>query len=77
MAQFYFDCSSATDVLLDRRGRRIDDLAEARAHAARLVQDLISAPGHEDWRDWVMHVSDEEGVEIFDVPFSSLLGKPH
>jgi len=77
MAQLFFDCSSATDVLLDRRGRRVDDLGEARDHAARLVLGLIATPSHEDWRGWVMHVSDEEGEEIFEVPFATLLGKPH
>jgi len=31
----------------------------------------------EDWRGWVLHVSDESGEEIFNLPFDSLLGKPH
>jgi hypothetical protein len=77
MAQLYFDCSSATDVLLDRRGRKIADLGEARDHAARLVLSLIATPSREDWRGWIMHVSDEEGTQVFEVAFSSLLGKPH
>jgi len=35
------------------------------------------APSTEDWRDWVLHVSDDIGEEIFCLPFASLLGKPH
>ncbi len=77
MAQLFFDCTSTTGVLLDRRGRRVEDLVEAREHAARLVLGLIATPSGEDWREWVMHVSDEEGEEVFDVPFSSLIGQLH
>ena len=28
-------------------------------------------------RDWVLHVSDDLGEEIFVLPFEFLLGKPH
>jgi hypothetical protein len=77
MAQVYFHCSSTEDALIDRRGTTVDDLAEARDHAALVVRALISAPGPEDWRDWVLHVSDDDGEEIFEVPFASVLGKPH
>ena len=31
----------------------------------------------EDWRDWVLHVSDDQGDELFVVPFTFVLGKPH
>jgi hypothetical protein len=31
----------------------------------------------EDWRDWVVHVSDDFDDEILEIPFSSVLGKPH
>jgi hypothetical protein len=34
-------------------------------------------PGPEDWREWILHVSDGDGEEIFEMPFSSLLGRPH
>jgi hypothetical protein len=34
-------------------------------------------PGAEDWRNWVLHVTDEFGEEIFALPFASVLGKPH
>ncbi len=77
MAQLYFDCSSADRVLLDRRGYPIDDLTEARDYAAQIVMRLISAPGQEDWRDWVLHISDEDGEEVLEIPFLSVVGKPH
>lgn len=77
MAQIYFHCSTAEGVLIDRSGAALGDLAEAREHAALVVQSLIKAPSLEDWRGWVLHVSDNSGDEIFIVPFASVLGKPH
>jgi hypothetical protein len=77
MAEVYFHCSSAEGVLLDRRGRDVEDLIEARACAIERVQTLISRPSSEDWRSWVLHVSDHDGEEIFAMPFASLLGRPH
>ncbi len=77
MAQVFFHCTSTKGVWIDRSGTAIDDLTEAREHAALVVQSLIMAPTPEDWRGWVLHVSDEIGEEIFTVPFASLLGKPH
>jgi hypothetical protein len=35
------------------------------------------APNAEDWRGWVLHVSDDLGEEIFAVSFASILGRPH
>ena len=58
-------------------GSDVADLAEARACAMRAIHALLTTPGPEDWREWMLHVSDEEGEEIFSVPFASVLGKPH
>jgi hypothetical protein len=77
MAQIYFHCSTAEGVLIDRSGAALGDLAEARDHAALVVQSLIMAPSLEDWRGWVLHVSDDCGDEILIMPFASMLGKPH
>jgi hypothetical protein len=77
MAQIYFHCSTADRVLLDRRGSDVEDLTEARERAFGFVQTFISLPGPEDWRDWVLHVNDADGEEVFNMPFSSLLGRPH
>lgn len=77
MAHIFFHCSSPAGLLLDRHGCAVQDLTEARERAACVVRAFISAPGPEDWRDWSLHVSDEQGEEILLVPFVSMLGKPH
>ena len=46
----------------------MDDLAEARDHATRVVQSFTNERSLEDCRDWVLHVSDDQGDELFAVP---------
>ena len=77
MAQVYFHCSSSREVRVDEFGEAVSDLAEARDYAACVVRSLLMENSAQDWRDWVVHVSDDFGEEIFEVPFSSVLGKPH
>lgn len=77
MAQVYFHCSSSREARVDRFGAAVSDLAEARDHAACVVRSLIMESSAEDWRDWIVHVSDDFDDEIFALPFSSVLGKPH
>jgi hypothetical protein len=77
MAHVYFHCSNPSGLLLDRHGSTVQDLTEVRECAARVVHAFISTPGPEDWRDWTLQVSDEEGEEILQVPFVSVLGRPH
>ena len=77
MARVYFHCSNSEGACIDQRGAAVDNFAEVRAHAARVVQSLIMLEDPEDWRDWTLHVSDDLNDEIFALPFSSLLGKPH
>jgi hypothetical protein len=77
MAQVYFHCSHDDGILVDRCGVMIGDLAEAFEQADAVVQSFIMAASVEDWRGWVLHVSDDLGEEIFSVPFASRLGKPH
>jgi len=74
MTQVYFHCSSADEVLIDRRGAAVLNLSEARDHAARVMQSLISAATEDDWREWVLHVADDLGEEIFALPFADHLG---
>jgi hypothetical protein len=71
MTQVYFHCSNSKKVFVDRRGAMVDDLAEARDHATRVVQSFTSERSLEDWRDWVLH------DELFVVPFAFVLGKPN
>jgi len=77
MAQVYFHCSSTQGTMIDRFGTAVGDLAEARDHADRVKRAMIMTPGPEDCRGWVLHVSRDCGEEIFDLPFASVLGKPH
>jgi hypothetical protein len=77
MAEVFFHCSNRVGVAIDRCGSAVADLAEAQEHATLVVRSLIMMPVLEDWRGWVLHVSDKDGEEIFSVLFASLLGKPH
>jgi hypothetical protein len=52
-------------------------LAEARDQAARVVVLLATSRGPEDWRSWVLHVSDDLGDEILAMTFAFVLGKRH
>ena len=77
MVQVYFHCSNTRSVLRDRRGAFVSDLFEACEEAISRVRSLIASTRVEDWRDWVLHVSDEAGDEIFVLPFAFVLGRPH
>jgi len=77
LAQLYFHCAGMQGVMIDRCGAAVGNLAEARERAALVVRSLIMAPSLEDWRGWVLHVSDDIGDEIFAVSFASMHGKPH
>jgi hypothetical protein len=65
MTQVYFHCSNAKKVFVDRRGAIVDHLAEARNRATRVVQSFTNELSLQDWRDWVLHVSDDQGDELF------------
>jgi hypothetical protein len=75
MAQVYFHCSNADEILVDRRGAAVVDLTEARDHAAQVMQSLIKARTSNDWREWVLHIADDLGEEIVALPFASVLGR--
>jgi hypothetical protein len=77
LAQVYFHCSNSREIRIDQSGAAVSNLSEARDRAACIAQLLISERSAEDWRDWVVHVSDDFDEEIFVVPFSSVLGKSH
>jgi hypothetical protein len=77
MAQVYFYCSNAKGKWFERPGIPALDLAEAYQEAVNVMRSIIAAPNLEDWRSWVLHVSDDTGEEIFSVPFASMLGQPH
>jgi len=70
VTQVYFHCSNTRKVFVDGAGALVNDLVEARDHAASVVRTLTEAGRIEDWRDWVVHVSDDHGDELFVVPFA-------
>jgi hypothetical protein len=77
MTPVYFHCSNPERVMLDPRGSDVEDLTEARDCAVRVVREFVTSRGPDDWRAWTMHVSDEDGEEIFVMPFAYVLGQPH
>ena len=77
MTQVYFHCSNTRGVLMDRRGTSVTSLAEACEAATRMMRSRVATVSLEDWRDWAVHVSDEDGEEIVILPFAFVLGKPH
>jgi len=77
MTHVYFHCSNPEQVLLDPCGSDVEDLTEARERAVRVVREFVSSRGPVDWRNWTLHVNDEDGEEIFVMPFAYILGRPH
>jgi hypothetical protein len=77
MTQVYFHCSNTKAVLVDQCGTSVADLMEAIEEATNHVRSRIAEPSLVDWRDWVVHISDEAGDEIFALRFASVLGKAH
>ncbi len=77
MTQVCVCCSTVHGGLLDRRIADVDDLIEARDYAMRVARSLIAIPNSRDWRNCCLSVTDDLGDEIFVIPFSSILGKPH
>ena len=78
MTHICFQCSNADGlVMLDPRGADVEDMIEAHQLAAQIVRKFVNSHGPYDWRTWTLHVSDEEGQEIFLMPFACMLGKPH
>lgn len=76
MTDVYFHCSDGEHVFIERRGAAVE-FSEALDHAECLVRAMIMSPSTEDWRDWVLHATDELGDELFAVPFASVLGRLH
>jgi hypothetical protein len=76
MAQVYFHCSTA-GLLAHSHRIDVETIGETPELATRFVQSLIAMPGDEDWRSWVLRVSNAKGELILVMPFANLLGRPH
>ena len=77
MATLYFHCVGTQEALVDRRGSEMDDLSDARGRAFQVIRAFVTSVGPEDWREWTLHVNDEDGEELLSIPFTSVLGKTH
>jgi Domain of unknown function (DUF6894) len=77
MAQVLFHYSTPNGIVRNRHWAEVEDLLELREYAAAYIQKFISVPSLEDWRNWILHISDELDEELFSVPFSLFLSKPH
>ena len=77
MTHLYFHCCSGDRMVFDSCGADVDDLTEARQRAIGLVRRLVDSRTPDDWRVWTLHVADENGEEVFLMPFTQVLGKPH
>ena len=77
MSQVHVRCSNAKGNLLDARVADVDDLIEAREYAMCLAQRLVATPTMRDWRSCWLCVSDDLGEEIFEISFSSIIGRPN
>ena len=77
MAQALFRCSNAQGHVIDGRVASVSDLNEARDYAARVARSLMAIPNSRDWRECYMSVRDDLGEEVFAMPFSAIIGKPH
>jgi hypothetical protein len=77
MTHVYFHCSNADQLILDPRGIDVEDLAEAHQRAQGVIRAFVDSNGPDDWRAWSLHASDEEGEELFLMPFACVLGRLH
>jgi len=77
MTHIYFHCSNEDQFVLDPSGAEVEDLVEALQRATQVVRQFVGSLGPHDWRTWTLHVADEDGEEIFLMPFSYVLGRQH
>ena len=69
MSIHHFHCTDGRDMILDPRGRRVEDEEVelcARLAAGRLMSRL---PGYGEWSNWIVAVYDEDGRSVATVPF--------
>jgi leucyl aminopeptidase len=77
MTHVYFHCSNADHLILDAQGIDVEDLTEAQQRALGVIRAFVSRKGPDDWRAWSLHASDEDGEELFQMPFACVLGWLH
>jgi hypothetical protein len=69
VARYYFHLVSEHEVILDREGVEVADLAEAGAEALKAVEELRQEgpSAATDWAGWWLEVTDASGVVVFSI----------
>lgn len=67
----YFFHTQNGQVVRDRTGTELPDLAAARSEAVRAAGEMLRDSADEFWRTggWSLSVSDEQGLELFRLDF--------
>jgi hypothetical protein len=55
----------------------LDDLSAAYGRAVASIETMIGMPNMEDWRGWKMLVLDAADELLFEISFSSVIGRLH
>jgi hypothetical protein len=78
MMRLYFHCACPGEVVIDRHGSDVIDLAEARDQAIAIARLIVeSAYGACDFSEWLIYVGDEDDDEMLLVPFTAALPTVH
>jgi hypothetical protein len=77
MHRVYFHCTGPSAVVVDQLGTVAENFRDVQARAAAIVTALMADSVSQDWRDWMVHVSDEDGDDMFTMPFSSVMARLH
>ena len=77
MTHVYFHYSNADELILDPLGIVVEDVAEARQRAHGIIRAFMESAGPDDWRSWSLHARDQDGDELFFMPFASVIGRLH
>lgn len=75
MVQVYFYCLNSEGMLIDYNGVVVFNFSEVCDCVVQIMCVMILMFSSEDWCDWVIYVSDDDGEEIFDFFFIVMFGK--
>ena len=69
MARYYFHLVSQHEVILDKDGVEVADLAAAGAEALKAIEELRreSPSAATGWAGWWLEVTDASGVVVFSI----------
>ena len=70
MPRYYFHAHGLNRNIPDYAGYELDDLSAARELAFETIRDIASDSfEREDYRHWIMHISDEEGQTFVTIQY--------